>query len=240
MCVYCSRRVWTRLTRTALKDESEDEDGEDEDEEPGTPSVAATPMDMDETPAATPASEPPSRIPPTPQPHGQRLLMYSCAIHLIAFTVALSARKRSPSPPAIRKQKYLNTVRHPKSYTVEAICALPHPVPTHALASSLCMTHLITGSDDGYIRDYDIYAAVNGKNFLTTQQRHHCNVIEGTVKAGQIRCWWENPVDTGGRPPGAPRETRLAPVFSLLMHSDALWSLAGSDVRRTCLGGGVI
>jgi transcriptional activator SPT8 len=91
------------------------------------------------------------------------------------------------------------------------------------------MTHLLTGSDDGYIRDYDIFSAVNGKNFLTAQQRHHCGVIEGTMKAGQIRCWWENPV----KPPGLgapPRESRLAPVYSLLMQSDALWALSGSDV----------
>ena len=51
------------------------------------------------------------------------------------------------------------------------------------------MTHLLTGSDDGYIRDYDVFAAVNGKVFLTAPQRQHCGVIEGIMKAGQIRYW---------------------------------------------------
>jgi transcriptional activator SPT8 len=142
---------------------------------------------------------------------------------------------RSLSPAQLRKKALLQPgSQAPRSYTVEAICALPHPVPTHALASSLCMTHLLTGSDDGYIRDYDIFAAVNGKNFLTAPQRHHCGVVEGIMKAGQIRFWWENPTV---KPLGdAPREEdpRLSPVYSLLMHSDALWALAGTDVCMFC------
>lgn len=124
----------------------------------------------------------------------------------------------------------------PRSYIVEAICALPHPVPTHALASSLCMTHLLTGSEDGYIRDYDIFPAVNGKNFLTAPQRAHASVVEGIMKAAQVRFWWENPgpVDmgklafAGGLPPDD--DLPLAPVYSLAMQSDALWALAGTDV----------
>jgi transcriptional activator SPT8 len=94
------------------------------------------------------------------------------------------------------------------------------------------MTHLLTGSDDGYIRDYNIFAAVNGKNFLTTPQRHHCGVVEGIMKAGQIHCWWENP---GIKPAGGisiEEDLPLSPVYSLLMHTDALWALAGTNVRN--------
>lgn len=90
------------------------------------------------------------------------------------------------------------------------------------------MTHLLTGSQDGYVRDYDIFAAVNGKVFLTAPQRHHCGVMEGLMKGGQIRCWWENPLEVPN--PGA-EDVSLSPVYSLAMHSDALWALAGSDVR---------
>jgi transcriptional activator SPT8 len=118
------------------------------------------------------------------------------------------------------------------TYTVEAICALPHPVPTHALASSFCMTHLLTGSEDGYIRDYDIFPSVNGKNFLTAPQRHHSGVVEGILKSGQLRFWWENPstpkLSNDTLVPG--EEGPLAPVYSLAMHSDALWAISGSDV----------
>ena len=122
----------------------------------------------------------------------------------------------------------LADIRLPKSYTVEAICAIPHPVPTHSLAASVCMQHLITGSEDGYIRNYDIFTGVNGKVFLTAPQRHHCGVMEGLMKAAQLRCWWENPSDYPQI--GSNEDTELCAPYSLLMHSDALWALSGSNV----------
>lgn len=138
-------------------------------------------------------------------------------------------RKRSPSPAGLRRLQLLKDLTWPRSFTVEAICAIPHPVPTHSLAASLCMTHFITGSDDGYIRDYDIFAGVNGKVLLTAPQRHHCGVMEGVIKAAQIRYWWENPADM--RNLTLPiEETQLCAPYSMIMHSDALWSLAGTDV----------
>lgn len=88
------------------------------------------------------------------------------------------------------------------------------------------MTHLVTGSEDGYIRDYDIFTAVNGKVFLTAPQRHHAGVVEGTLKSGQVRSWWENP---GTPAPSA--DGGRSPVHSLVLHSEALWGLSGTDVR---------
>ncbi|PCH38001.1 WD40 repeat-like protein [Wolfiporia cocos MD-104 SS10] len=132
---------------------------------------------------------------------------------------------RAPSPAQIRKTKLLSDITWPRSYTVEAICAIPHPVPTHCLASSLCMSHLLTGSEDGYIRDYDVFAAVNGKIFLTAPQRHHCGVMEGLMKAGQIKFWWENPAFQDA---GRPEDVSLSSVYSLAMQSDALWALSGA------------
>lgn len=91
------------------------------------------------------------------------------------------------------------------------------------------MTHLLTGSDDGYIRDYDIYAACNGKTYLTAPQRHHCGFVEGIMKAGVIRSWWEN-APPNSKPSEDPVESTYSPVYSLLLHSDALWGLSGSKV----------
>ncbi|CCM04614.1 uncharacterized protein FIBRA_06798 [Fibroporia radiculosa] len=143
---------------------------------------------------------------------------------------AAPPRSRSLSPAHMRRIKLLSDISWPRSYTVEAICAIPQPVPTHCLASSLCLTHLLTGSEDGYIRNYDIFSAVNGKVFLTAPQRHHCGVMEGLMKAGQIKFWWENPgASDAGVNYGSSEEPRLSSVYSLAMHSDALWSLAGSD-----------
>ena len=147
-------------------------------------------------------------------------------------------RKRSLSPMQLRKKSLSileNGIPSPRSFVVEAICAIPHPVPTHALAASYCMTHLLTGSDDGYIRDYDIFNAVNGKNFLTAPQRHHSGVVEGIMKGGQLRCWWENTLPQDASKPkdnAGEDESSLSPVYSLSMHSDALWALAGTDVER--------
>ncbi|KAF8478574.1 WD40 repeat-like protein [Russula ochroleuca] len=138
-----------------------------------------------------------------------------------------SPKTRSVSPAPARRSQLRPRVLYPRSYTVEAICALPHPVPTHSLASTPCVTHLLTGSEDGYIRDYDIFSAVNGKVFLTAPQRHHAGVVEGSLKAGQIRSWWENP-----GPPAPSADAGRAPVHSLALHSEALWGLSGTDTGK--------
>ncbi|KAH9063329.1 WD40 repeat-like protein [Lactarius vividus] len=138
-----------------------------------------------------------------------------------------SQRTRSLSPSHMRRSQLRPSILYPRSYTVEAICALPHPVPTHSLASTPCMTHFLTGSEDGYIRDYDIFSAVNGKNFLTAPQRHHAGVVEGSLKAGQVRSWWENP----GAPMSTPNAER-SPVHSLALHGDALWCLSGTNAGQ--------
>ena len=102
-----------------------------------------------------------------------------------------------------------------------ALCNTPTAKPDDATT--------VPGSDDGYIRDYDVFAGVNGKVLLTAPQRHHCGVMEGVIKAAQIRCWWENPSDL--RNLTLPlEETPLCAPYSMLMQSDALWSLAGTDV----------
>ncbi|KAJ7774284.1 WD40-repeat-containing domain protein [Mycena maculata] len=203
---------------------SEDsEDGSDDDGDDSSEPSGETLMDLEPEPSMSasdtssqPASQP-SKVPSSPPAPVTR------------------KRSRSLSPASVRKKNIISGAGpSPRTYTVEAICALPHPVPTHALAASVCMTHLITGSDDGYIRDYDIFTAVNGKNFLTAPQRHHAGVVEGIMKSGQIRFWWENPAPANpAKLNGAGMgedEPALSPVYSLAMHSDALWTLAGNDV----------
>lgn len=92
------------------------------------------------------------------------------------------------------------------------------------MAASLCFTHLMTGSDDGFIRDYDIFSAVNGRTFLTAPQRSHCGLGDTMMKAGLLRCWWpattQEKYDAG----------ETSPVCSMACHSDALWALSGNAV----------
>ncbi|KAG6874200.1 hypothetical protein C0995_003746 [Termitomyces sp. Mi166 len=210
----------------SASDDSDDGSEEEDEEDNESEAFVETTMDVDHVEIkAEPVSDkkspsteiiPPKVLPPTVQ------------------------RSLSPeqlSPEQLRKNALMAPIGSQAplgSYTVEAICALPHPVPTHALASSFCMTHMLTGSDDGYIRDYDIFPSVNSKNFLTAPQRHHSGVVEGIMKAGQLRSWWENPAlpdssNPGPMPGMAGESLSLSPVYSLAMHSDALWSLAGTD-----------
>ncbi|THG98959.1 hypothetical protein EW026_g3311 [Hermanssonia centrifuga] len=206
-----------------------DDGSEDEESEsgPGTLPAITNPPSRDVAALSTatlsgtshPSAPPSAPISDVPSPHGTLTP---------ARSPSPAPRNRSLSPAGLRKAKLLADRKWPRSFTVEAICAIPHPVSTHALASSLCMSHLITGSEDGYIRDYDIFSAVNGKVFLTAPQRHHCGVMEGLMKAAQIKCWWENPADMR-LAPGPIEDPPLSPVYSLLMHSDALWSLAGTE-----------
>ncbi|KAF5380894.1 hypothetical protein D9615_004006 [Tricholomella constricta] len=200
------------------EDGSDDDDDDDDDNDSETFVETVMDVDAQAEPASTRKSASPPQILSSPE-------------------VPPITRKRSLSPAQLRKKALVAPIGievASGSYTVEAICAIPHPVPTHALASSLCMTHLLTGSDDGYIRDYDIFAAVNSKVFLTAPQRHHSGVVEGIMKSGQLRFWWENPLHRDpsklGTTHGMLEETpSLSPVYSLAMHSDALWTLAGTD-----------
>lgn len=48
------------------------------------------------------------------------------------------------------------------------------------------------------------------------------------MKAAQIRMWWENHVHTSIPSPG--EDLQLCAPYSLLMQSDALWALAGTEV----------
>lgn len=199
------------------EEESPTDDSDDEDDDDDEETAIDLPLDADPVPSSSPApptSRQPSPQSPTPDPPEEP-----------------PVRPQSPSPAEARKRGLLFLPGQlPRSFTLEAVCAIPHPVPTHSLASSFCMSHLLTGSEDGYIRDYDIFTSVNGKITLTAPQRHHCNVVEGNMKAGQIRCWWENP-DYLGPQAGYPTigESLLSPVYSLAMHSDALWALGGTQ-----------
>ncbi|KAF8559783.1 WD40 repeat-like protein [Imleria badia] len=205
---------------TEADDESRSEDSDEEDdEEESEPSIEPT-IDTGLEPSSPPAPAVTATPRSSSTPESPK--------------VVPQVRPRSPSPAEVRKRTlafpFTYRSQLPRSFTVEAICAIPHPVPTHALASSFCMSHLLTGSDDGYIRDYDIFTAVNGKVTLTAPQRHHCNVVEGNMKSGQIRSWWENP-DLANSQNGYPQgsETTASPVYSMAMHSDALWALGGTS-----------
>ncbi|KAL1747531.1 WD40-repeat-containing domain protein [Schizophyllum fasciatum] len=199
---------------------SEESDEEDEEEAESEPDLMGLELDLEEVPADTEDAEGEPDL--EDEQAAQAMLEFDPS-----DPQQQVKRRRSRSPSYIRR-KNLRRNDFSRPFTVEAIIAIPHPVPTHALASSTCISHLLTGSDDGYIRDYDVFTSANGKkNFLTAPQRHHANIIEGTMKAGHLRCWWENPsVSNHGNDVGG--DAPLESVYSLAMQSDALWALSGS------------
>ncbi|KAF8328886.1 WD40-repeat-containing domain protein [Cantharellus anzutake] len=140
-----------------------------------------------------------------------------------SLQIYVPTSSRSSSPTQQRRELYRADV-NAKSYTIEPLAAFPHPVATHSLASSICLTHLLTGSQDGFIRDYDVFACANGKTLLTAPQRAHTGMADTNLKAGVLRSWWEN-LEDGARPLA---ETALSPVHSMTLQADALWGLSGT------------
>jgi len=217
--------------------ESSDDTGSDDEEEEEEPLLD---LGLTEEPHPSPVvlgdgehdSRKDSKSPSVPPP-GFNLSLVTTLPFTHQPTAPASPKIKPISPAELRRNSLKFPLKNPTTYyNVEAICAIPQPVPTHALAASACMTHLLTGSDDGYIRDYDIFSSVNSKTFLSAPQRQHASVVEGLMKAGQLRCWWENPSAPIPQPGilTIEEEPTLASVYSLAMHADALWALAGTDV----------
>jgi transcriptional activator SPT8 len=96
------------------------------------------------------------------------------------------------------------------------------------MATSMCSSYLLTGSQDGHIRAYDPWSSANGMQTMTAQQRSVVGLGESINKAGVFRGWWNNEVESGS---GEDAWKGLEPVYSLACQSDALWAASGTRVR---------
>ncbi|KAK2074467.1 hypothetical protein P8C59_008674 [Phyllachora maydis] len=120
-----------------------------------------------------------------------------------------------PRPEAVTARNYdvIPTIAAPQSTSINAISITPD------------MRYFMTGGSDGYIRKYDGIGSVNGKQLLTVAQRHP--FVDSVVKAGILMSYW------GNEEPSAPttraEDKVLSPVYSLAVHSDALWLLSGLE-----------
>jgi transcriptional activator SPT8 len=144
-----------------------------------------------------------------------------------------SAQPRSPSahlPDAHTTPRYRPTVRPEavtaRLYDIVPTMAAPQATSINALAVTPDLRYWMTGGTDGYIRKYDGVGTINGKQLLTVAQRHP--FVDSVTKAGILMSYWENE-----EPPSAPRsgadEHVLSPVYSLAVHSQALWLLSGLE-----------
>nr|ODN85992.1 transcriptional activator SPT8 [Cryptococcus depauperatus CBS 7841] len=132
-----------------------------------------------------------------------------------------------PPPHIIRRSLFKPTFTTiPSSLSVEAIVGIPLPTPVHSLATSTCLSYLLAGGQDGFVRAYDFWASVNGSQPMTAQQRSVVGLGEGVNKAGVTRGWWVSEVEgiTGGT-----LASRQEPVYSMACEEDALWALTGTQ-----------
>lgn len=147
-----------------------------------------------------------------------------------------------PVPPHLNRRALFSAPTVPSgiSPSIEAIVAIPNPAPIYSLASTACLSYLLTGSSEGYVRAYDFWGSVNGKQMMTAQQRTLVGLGEGVNKAGVTRGWWANEVaksvqdgntnGVNGASGVQEDQARPEPVYSMAMESDGLWALTGTKV----------
>lgn len=186
------------------ENEEEDEDQDDQDEpEPEPEPDAAEAEPFDETQPTAPETE----------LDNQEATRRASA----APATPLTASKWRP----ILRQEYIDA----PLYDIVPTMAAPQATSINAMAITPDLRYWMTGGSDGYIRKYDGMGTINGKQQLTVAQRHP--FVDSVQKAGVLMSYWENEEPA---PPNARAEDRvLSPVYSLAVHSGALWLLSGLE-----------
>ncbi|KAI1506005.1 WD40-repeat-containing domain protein [Biscogniauxia marginata] len=137
--------------------------------------------------------------------------------------------RTSATPGPLATPKWQPTVRPEyltaKTYDIVPTMAAPMATSINAMAITPDLRYWMTGGSDGYIRKYDGPSTINGKTLLTVAQRHP--FVDSVTKAGVLMSYWEN-----AEPPLHPARQEdlvLSPVYSLAVHSQALWLLSGLE-----------
>ncbi|KAI8622156.1 WD40-repeat-containing domain protein [Chytriomyces sp. MP71] len=112
-----------------------------------------------------------------------------------------------------------------------------HPCAIYSLAATKNMRWMFTGGDDGFIRKYDFMASMNGSSLLTAVQKH--GLVDSIQNSGVMVSAWEveeapAPASVILGPDGAAlptpsTPTKVSPVHSMAVHSEALFLLAGCE-----------
>lgn len=117
------------------------------------------------------------------------------------------------------------------AYNVTPTATCPHAAHVHSMAMSGDGSILLTGGSDGYVRKYDVYATMNGKNMLT--QAAKSAYVDSVTKAGVMQRYWPNEEISSIKPEtntdDDTPQRKVSAVHSLAIQQDALWSLAGTQ-----------
>ncbi|PON29100.1 hypothetical protein TGAM01_v202208 [Trichoderma gamsii] len=122
--------------------------------------------------------------------------------------------------PKIRPEVYTARL-----YDIVPTMAAPMSTSINAMAITPDLRYWITGGADGYIRKYDGQGTINGKLALTVAQRHP--FVDSVTKAGILMSYWPN--EEPAAPGRSDQEQILSSVYSLAVHSEALWLLSGLE-----------
>ncbi|KAI9777060.1 MAG: Transcription factor spt8 [Geoglossum umbratile] len=163
-----------------------------------------------------------------------------------------SPQQRSATPtsslpfrPSIRPEALTAPV-----YDIVPTIAAPHSTSINTVTATLDLRWVFTGGSDGYIRKFNWVDTANAKVMLTVAQRHP--FVDSVTKAGVLLSYWENEepqslyfssprirsqylltdIQTEGKTSGLQQPydaLTLSPVYSLAVHSQALWLLSGLE-----------
>ncbi|KAJ1645487.1 Transcription factor spt8 [Coemansia asiatica] len=113
-------------------------------------------------------------------------------------------------------------------YDIVPTIAFMNQYQIYATDATANMRWVFTGGEDGYIRKWDFFASVNGKQLLTLGQRH--SHVDSVTKAGVMASYWDHldiATDTAGE--------ALSPVYSLAAHSEGMWLASGMSSGHIAL-----
>ncbi|KAK9772173.1 putative WD40-repeat-containing domain protein [Seiridium cardinale] len=140
---------------------------------------------------------------------------------VVTRTSATPAPTATPRWQASVRPEYLTA----STYDIVPTMAAPMATSINAISITPDLRYWMTGGSDGYIRKYHGPDTINGKQLLTVAQRHP--FVESVVKAGVLLSYWENAEPHS--PSQRTEDLILSPVYSLAVHSQALWLLSGLE-----------
>ena len=135
------------------------------------------------------------------------------------------ASASTPKPVGPRRPSVRPEAINARLYDIVPTMAAPQATSVNAMAITPDLRYWFTGGSDGYIRKYDGPGTINGKLPLTVAQRHP--FVDSVTKAGILMSYWEN--EEPSAPGRGDSEPVLSPVYSLAVHSEALWLLSGLE-----------
>lgn len=140
---------------------------------------------------------------------------------VVTRTSATPAPTFLPRLQASVRPEYLTA----STYDIIPTMAAPMATSVNAISVTPDLRYWVAGGSDGYIRKYHGPDTINGKQLLTVAQRHP--FVESVVKAGVLLSYWENAEPHS--PAQRTEDVVLSPVYSLAIHSQALWLLSGLE-----------